>query len=395
MSLMLPANQIAALLLMTCFSSLHAAELSIGAQAVAPGSVAFLPITLGTRSGMVTGVQFDLEYDSAQLDLTLFPADVARRSNKSVRVVEIEAGRKRVLVFGRNQQVIPEGVLITLMATLNPSAPQMDYPIGISESLGVNSQGYGVVLTGSPGTILVRGTSATPLQPSGVLNGASLQPGPVAPGEVLTIVGAGIGPLQPSRPDGSASSTNLGGTTVWFDQIPAPLMYVALNQINLVVPYAVAGRTVTRLQVRANEMSRAALDIPVASTFPGIFTLDSNGVGPGAILNQNATLNQPGNPAERGSIISIFGTGAGQTDPAGVDGQLESNPLPKPLATVSVRIGGMDAEVVYAGAAPGLIAGVLQVNCRIPPSASTGASIPVELRIGSATSPPGVTVSIE
>jgi uncharacterized protein (TIGR03437 family) len=61
---------------------------------------------------------------------------------------------------------------------------------------------------------------------------------------------------------------------------------------------------------------------------------------------------------------------------------------------VSVTIGGKSAEVLYAGAAPGLISGVLQVNVRLPDGIASGA-VPVEVRVGSASSQPGVTISVQ
>ena len=90
----------------------------------------------------------------------------------------------------------------------------------------------------------------------------------------------------------------------------------------------------------------------------------------------------------------MFATGEGQTDPEGVDGRLAGDVLPKPRAPVSVQIGGLPAEVLYAGAAPGLVAGVLQVNAKVPDGAASGA-VPLLLTVGNATSPGGVTVAVQ
>jgi uncharacterized protein (TIGR03437 family) len=80
--------------------------------------------------------------------------------------------------------------------------------------------------------------------------------------------------------------------------------------------------------------------------------MDGSGVGQGAILDQNSTVNSPSNPAEKGSIVIVFASGAGQTDPGGADGQIAGDTLPTPLLPVSVQIGGLEAKVLYAGAAP-------------------------------------------
>ena len=92
--------------------------------------------------------------------------------------------------------------------------------------------------------------------------------------------------------------------------------------------------------------------------------------------------------------MTLFATGAGQTDPTGVDGQVAAGTLPKPLLPISVWIGGMNASVLYAGAAPGGVAGLLQVNCIVPLTAPTGLSVPIVLVVGTASSQAGVTIAI-
>jgi hypothetical protein len=59
----------------------------------------------------------------------------------------------------------------------------------------------------------------------------------------------------------------------------------------------------------------------VAAAVPGLFSVDASGRGQGAILNQD---NSALNPAEKGSIIQRFGTGDGVTNPAGVDGRVNT-----------------------------------------------------------------------
>ena len=89
----------------------------------------------------------------------------------------------------------------------------------------------------------------------------------------------------------------------------------------------------------------------------------------------------------------FFGMGAGETSPAGVDGKPAGAPLPKPVLPVGMRIGGVEAEILYAGAAPELVAGVLQVNARIPAVIGSGPQEAV-LRVGEASSQAGVFVSV-
>jgi uncharacterized protein (TIGR03437 family) len=106
-------------------------------------------------------------------------------------------------------------------------------------------------------------------------------------------------------------------------------------------------------------------------------------------------VNSRSNAADKESVISMFATGAGQTNPLSIDGQVAGIVLPGPLLPVSVQVGGSDARVLYAGAALGLIAGVIQVNCLIPPDAPPGLAVPITFNVGEARSQAGVTIAIK
>jgi uncharacterized protein (TIGR03437 family) len=134
--------------------------------------------------------------------------------------------------------------------------------------------------------------------------------------------------------------------------------------------------------------------VNVAPASPGIFALDASGKGGGAILNQDTSVNSPQNPAAKGSVIVLYATGGGQTNPPGRDGQIANAPnLPAPVLPVKVRIGGVESQVQYAGAAPGFIAGAMQINVRVPETAPSG-NVPVILEIGGWPSQEGLTVAI-
>jgi uncharacterized protein (TIGR03437 family) len=133
----------------------------------------------------------------------------------------------------------------------------------------------------------------------------------------------------------------------------------------------------------------------VTATAPGIFTLNASGTGPGAILNAiDDSVNSASNSVARGDYVSIYATGGGQTNPPGVDGLLGSAPYPLPLAQVTATIGGLPCFVQYAGAAPGYVAGVLQINAQVPAGVTPGPSVPVQVKIGETTSQAGVTVAV-
>lgn len=232
---------------------------------------------------------------------------------------------------------------------------------------------------------------------AGVVNAAGFQGGDVAPGEIITIFGSAIGPpvLTTMRLTSAGLVDNLlADTRVLFDGIPAPLVYVLRNQNSVIVPYAVAGKSTTQAQVEYKGLKSELVALRVASAAPGIFTLNSSGSGQGAILNENMTINSASNPAPRNSVVVLYATGEGQTSPPGIDGKVASDVFPKPLLSVSVQIGGVPAEVLYAGAAPGLVAGVIQVNVRIPNGIIPNNAVPVIFAVGSINGQQGVTLAV-
>jgi uncharacterized protein (TIGR03437 family) len=164
--------------------------------------------------------------------------------------------------------------------------------------------------------------------------------------------------------------------------------------VSAVVPYEVSGRVQTSIQVEYQGVRSAPFTVPVTPTSPGIFTLSLQGTGQGAIVNQDGTVNGPDNPAARGDVVSIYGTGEGQTIPPGIDGiVVTATDLREPQQTVTASIGGQSTEVLYAGSAGGEVAGVLQVNARIPLEILSGAAVPVTIVIGG-SSQAGVTMAV-
>lgn len=264
---------------------------------------------------------------------------------------------------------------------------------------------YGRGYRGGTDAFAVRVDTQASAQPpcvalGGVVNAASFLPGPVAPGEIISIFGAGLGPEAPATARLDAGLTvpaELEGTRVLFDGTAAPVLATSAGQVNTIVPYGVAGRQETRLQVEYQGRRTVDVLLPVARSAPAIFTLSRTGSGQGAILNQDSTVNGPANPAPRGSIIQIFATGGGETNPGGVDGRLampDFGPLPVQTLPVAVTIGGIPAVVHYAGAAPQLVAGAMQVNVQVPREAAPGSAVPVILTVGENSSPSTVTVAI-
>ena len=244
----------------------------------------------------------------------------------------------------------------------------------------------------------VAGSSAAPVvTAAGVLNAASFQGGAVAPGEMVTVFGSGIGPaaLAGFQVVNGIMISNIAATRFLFDGVAAPILYTSAGQGAVMVPYAVDGKASTKFQVEYQGVASPAVTLPVAAASPGIFTAAQNGSGQGAVVNQDGTINSAAAPAPKDSYVLIFLTGDGQTTPAGTDGKLALDTFPQTAATVSVTIGGVTANVLYAGVAPLSVAGFTQVNVTIPAGAPSGNAVPLVVTSGKASSQAGVTIAIK
>jgi uncharacterized protein (TIGR03437 family) len=249
----------------------------------------------------------------------------------------------------------------------------------------------------APFTVLVNLTvnAAVPTIAS-ITNAASFAPGPISPGEFITIFGSSIGPATPAglqlTADGKVS-TNLANTQVFFDNFPAAMVYASNGQVSAIVPYELTSGSTTLVKVVYQGVSSNVTPVRVIDSAPAIFVADSTGQG--AILNQDFSANSVLNGATPGSFISIYATGEGQTNPPGIDGLIAGPVLPRPLLDVSAKVDGLTADVSYSGAAQGLASGVIQVNVRIPQGVRRGISVPVQISVGAASSQAGVTVAIK
>ena len=250
----------------------------------------------------------------------------------------------------------------------------------------------------------VTAPSATVLQPptlaaQGTVNAASYQGGGVAPGELVTLFGSNLGPAVLQKSVVGASGvvdTVAGGASVLFNGMEAPMIYAWAGQVAAVAPFALQGQSSAQVQVSYLGTISNTITLPVVGSLPGIFSYDASGAGEGAILNEDSSVNSAANPAARKSVIQIYATGGGAM-PGAVEGTLAQPPYVQLPATqtVSVRVDGITAEVQYAGEAPGIIVGVLQINVVVPAGVTPGSAVPVDVTIGGATSKAGVTVAVK
>jgi uncharacterized protein (TIGR03437 family) len=214
----------------------------------------------------------------------------------------------------------------------------------------------------------------------------------LAAGEIFAISGYGLGPVQGIGAAPNAAGfypTSLGGVQVLFNSQPAPLLFVQANEIHAVAPlYVPQGAAV---QVQYGTQTAPPLDPALAGVNPGIFTVN----GQGAIINQDGTVNTPANPASLGSIVSIYCTGTGYLETVLTDGQL--TPIPPPYITTEsadvVTFAGVPGTTTWSGSAPGLIAGVAQINVQLPaalPSGTALGAVPMILEAAETLSPPAL-----
>jgi len=136
----------------------------------------------------------------------------------------------------------------------------------------------------------------------------------------------------------------------------------------------------------------ARITVPTAAASPALFSQSGTGIGPAAILNQDFSANSPSNRAGVGSTVMMFGTGFGAliSTVTRESGTLSATALP-----VLASIAGIAADVMYAGEAPGLPAGVTQVNVRIPNGVPAGEGLPVVIKAGSFQTPAKTTIAVQ
>jgi len=238
------------------------------------------------------------------------------------------------------------------------AGPPGDYKGTITATAGTNSITVPVSIHIAPGAY--HGLTTPPVIGS-VVNAASNLSDSVAPGEIVTIHGIGVGSA---------------GVRVLFDGVPAPALYTSLFQTNLTVPMEVSNRRSTSIQIESNGTRSDAIALPVSATTPAIFSINSSGIGQGSVLNSDNSVNGPANPAQRGSVIQIYATGGGQA------------------VSARASIGGVDAPVMYAGPAPRATTGLYQVNAVVPQSVELGDDVPLMLKIGEAFTQPGITIAV-
>lgn len=225
----------------------------------------------------------------------------------------------------------------------------------------------------------------------GAVNAAGFSvSGHVAPGEIVSLYGIGLGPSSGAVAQFDAAGhvpTTLGGVQVMFDGVPAPLLYTGATQINALVPFGVGSQAQTSVQVISGSASSAPLQLAVVAADPSIVSIVSSVPPPvgtffAAALNQDNSFNSTSNPAKAGSIVVFWVNGPGAFSPTLADGEMVAAPCPQAVQPVTVLFDGQPVTALYDGAAPTFVAGPIQVNAQLPQSIKAGNSHTLQLKAG-------------
>jgi|GEM_PF-2386093 len=234
--------------------------------------------------------------------------------------------------------------------------------------------------------------AAVVINPGGVIDTAKFGARGLAPGSDPSLFGSGLADelaVATSLP----LPTTLGGVSIEVNGFPAPLIFVSPNQINFQTPWEIADQEWVDVVVRKNGEVSDPERVFVTPFDPGLFSLNQTGSGQGAILIAGtAVVPAPedavpgGRPARAGEFLSLFAVGLGPVENQPLSGAVAPvNPFATTKLTPRVTIGGLEAQVLFSGLAPGL-AGVYQVNAGIPEGVATGGAVEVQMTIGGVTS---------
>jgi len=336
---------------------------------VIPGSLAVgtyqASISVAPPNGTPASVVISLNVLAPPPVLTsLDPAFVAVGSNDTTITINGSGFTSNSIV-----DVLGEPWTITPVMFINSSTLQFSIPGGnfsTPQSLPISVQNPQSPLSNV--LVVSVGQPAPQFTAASVVNAASYAGGGVAPGEIVTVYGSNFGTQANAQ--------------VTFDYVPATIVYVTSTQLAVTVPYFVSGTT--SLIVTSNSVASAPVTLNVVPSVPAVFTSDASGKGQAAALNQDYSINSASNPAPIGSVVQLFGTGGGT---------LTNDTLPHLTLPVSATVGGASAQVTYAGIAPGLVQGAMQVNVQIPSGITPGPSVPIVITVGQAMSN-SVTVAV-
>jgi minor extracellular serine protease Vpr len=223
------------------------------------------------------------------------------------------------------------------------------------------------------------GARAQPtINAGGAVNGASFASGQaVAPGSILSIFGTNLAeaissashiplPLALSHVSVSFDVPNAGVS------VPGYMFFVSPNQLNVQVPWELAGLSSAMMKVRINDSISNIYQLSLSDSAPGIFTYTSGGQTLGVVTHADGSVVTPSKPARAGEPVIVYATGVGPVDQKQASGEAASaQPLANTRQTPSVTVGGQTAAVLFSGLAPFFV-GLNQINITVPSGVSSG-----------------------
>jgi uncharacterized protein (TIGR03437 family) len=233
---------------------------------------------------------------------------------------------------------------------------------------------------------------------STVVSAASYASNAFSAGGIASIFGSLLGPQTGASFSVNSQGTlndTLAGVSVTAGGLPAIPLYVQNGQINFILPSTLGASGQAAVQVQYNNLTSAEFNINLEPANVQIFTTNMSGSGPGAILNQDFTVNTASNPAPPATVVQVYGTGGGVLNPAVTSGEVAGdNPLSWVTLQYSATVNGENATVLYAGSAPGLVYGVYQFNVMLPADLKAGPAT-IVLTVGNSQSQSNVTVFVK
>jgi uncharacterized protein (TIGR03437 family) len=276
--------------------------------------------------------------------------------------------------------------------------PQFTEPGTYSDGVDVFTGGASNGSQHIPVTVTVLPNPATSVTVAAVSNSASGAAGAIAPGEIVTIKGTGLGSANGVSfsvdPGTGMVDSTLAGTQIFFGAFAAPITYTSATQINAIVPYEIAGQSQVLMKVAYQGAMSAGTTLQVAGAAPAAFTFNATGTGQAVAANQDGSFNGPSSPAAAGSYVTIYFTGGGQTNPPGVTGSVTGSVLKWLTQSISATVGGQAATVAFDGAAPTFVDGVGQLNLQLAPNTPSGPAQPLVITVGGISSPATATLAI-
>ena len=211
--------------------------------------------------------------------------------------------------------------------------------------------------------------------------------GRIAPSEVLSLYGPHIGPTPgvSAVPDASgALPRSLAGVQVLLNDLAVPLLYVSDAQINAVMPNTVSGPfSQAQLKVVVNSTTSAAFTVTTLATDPQVF---QNADGSAKAVNVDGSVNDAAHPARAGSVVSVWATGTGALLDFSSEGHIAT--AAQDFHCCQVVSANAPLNVLYGGAAPGIVTAVTQINFQVPAQAPSGARFSFNIAAGGRSSNP-------